>query len=129
MHDPVQPRPHEEYQVRLTQRRAAGGAHRQRIVVGQDALAHGRGQERQLGALDEFAHLVLGPRPGHALADDDQRLLRGFQGGQRGFHGIGIGQGSGWFADGGGGHDFVLVNLAVDDVVGHVQIHGSRPAK
>jgi hypothetical protein len=45
------------------------------VVVGHHALAHRRGQERQLGALDELADLVLGARVGHALADDDERPL------------------------------------------------------
>src|ERR1700722_18722632 len=43
------------------------------MVVGHHALAHRRGEERQLRLLDECAHLVLGARGGHALADDHQR--------------------------------------------------------
>ena len=75
VHDPVEAGAQQEDDVGFLQRVAARGADRQRVVVGQHALAHGRGQERQLGALDEGAHLVLGARPGHALADDDERLL------------------------------------------------------
>ena len=43
------------------------------MVVRHHDLAHRRAQERQLRALDE-AHLVLGARPGHALADQDERV-------------------------------------------------------
>jgi hypothetical protein len=48
---------------------------RQRMVVAHDVLAHRRTQERDLRALEEGAHFVLGARPGHALADKNQRPL------------------------------------------------------
>ena len=47
-------------------------------------LPIGEFEERQLGALDERAHLVLGARPRHALADDHERPLGGAQRGERG---------------------------------------------
>jgi hypothetical protein len=55
MHDPVEPRAHQEDDVGILQRVAAGRADRQRMAVGHHALAHRRGEERHLGALDERA--------------------------------------------------------------------------
>jgi mRNA interferase RelE/StbE len=42
------------------------------MIVRHDALAHRRAQERYLRAFDKGAHLVLGARPGHAFADEDE---------------------------------------------------------
>ena len=79
MEDPVEPRAHQEDDVGLLQRQGARRRDRQRMVVRHHALAHRRAHERDLGALDEGAHLVLGARPRHALADDDQRPLGLFE--------------------------------------------------
>ena len=48
MHDPVEARAHQEHDIGLLQREAARRADRQRMVVRHHALAHRRGEERQL---------------------------------------------------------------------------------
>ena len=112
VHDPIKPRAHQEHQVGLPERRAAGGTNGERIVVRHRALAHGRVQKRQLGALDELADLAFGARPRHALADHDQRPLGGFQRGQRRFNGIRIGLGARGLRNRGGLDDLFLFAFA-----------------
>ena len=79
MEDPVEPGAHQEHDVGVLQRQCARRRDRQRMVVGHDALAHRRTQERDLRALEEGAHLLLGARPGHALADENERPLGLFE--------------------------------------------------
>ena len=81
--DPVQPRAHQEDNVGLLQRQRARRPGRQRMVVRHHALAHRRAHERQLRALDEGADLVLGARPRHALAEENERPLGPFEQVQR----------------------------------------------
>ena len=76
MHDPVEPSAHQEHDVGLLQREAAGRADRKRVVVGHHALAHRGGKERQLRALDKGSHFSFRAGGRHALADNDQRALR-----------------------------------------------------
>ncbi len=98
------------------------------MVVRHHTLAHRRAQERYLRALEEGAYLVLGARPGHALADEDERPLGLFEQVQRVLdiflrchrarrvrRPLDL-------------DDFVLVALAGDDVVGHVEIGGAGTA-
>ena len=92
------------------------------MVVVHHALAHGRGEERQLGALDEGAHFVFGARPAHALADDDQWAFGCLQRVQRLVDILRQRLRARRVGDGGGLMDLVLLDLAQDDVVGHVQI-------
>ena len=61
VHDPVQPRAHQKDDVGFLQGMAARGTDREGVIIIQHALAHGRGQERQLGAFDKGPDLVLGP--------------------------------------------------------------------
>ena len=79
VHDPVEACTHQEYQIGFAQGRASSGTDREGIVVGHGSLAHRGIQERQLGAFDELADLVLCPRPGHALAHYNQRSFGGLQ--------------------------------------------------
>ena len=83
MEDPVEPRAHQEDDVGLLQRQRARRRDRQRMVVRHHALAHRRAQERQLRALDEGADFVLGARPRHALAEENERPLGPFEQVQR----------------------------------------------
>ena len=91
-------------------------------------LPIGEARNGSRGALDEGAHLVLGAREGHALADDHQRPLRRLQHVQRlldvlrhrldarrigAFRGL---------------DHLVRVAGAGDDVVGDVEIGRARPA-
>jgi hypothetical protein len=73
--DPVEPGTLQEHDVGVLQCQGARRRDRQRMVVRHHALAHRRTQERHLRALEEGAHLVLGARPGHALADEDEPPL------------------------------------------------------
>src|SRR5262245_28132960 len=95
------------------------------MVVRHHALAHRRTQERQLRALDEGAHFVLGPRPGHALADENEWPLGTFEQAQCRLdvlrwrhHTRRIGRALDL-------DDFVDVAFTGDDVVGHVEIGGA----
>ena len=83
MEDPVEAGAHQEHDVGVLQCQGARRRDRQRMVVRHDTLAHRRAQERYLRALDKGAHLVLGARPGHALADEDERPLGLFEQVQR----------------------------------------------
>ena len=128
MKDPVEPRAHQEDDVGVLQRQRARRRDRQRMVVRHHALAHRRAQERQLRALDEGADLVLGARPGHALADEDERPLGPFEHVQRildvlhrRHHARRVGRALDL-------DDFVEVAFAGDDVVGEVEIGGAGAA-
>jgi len=79
MEDPVESRAHQEDDVGVLQCERTRRRNRQRMVVGNHTLAHRRTQERQLRALDEGPDLVLGARPGHALADENERPLGAFE--------------------------------------------------
>ncbi len=114
--------------VGVLQRVAARGADRQRMVVGHHALAHRRGQERHLGALDELADLVLGARVGHALADDDERPLRRAEHVQRALDVLRHGLGARRVRAARRLLHARLVDLAGDDVVRHVEIARAGPA-
>ena len=122
MHDPVQPGAHQEHQVRFAQCRAARRANGERIVVRHGAFAHWRVQERQLGALDELADVVLGARPRHAFADHHERPFGGFQGLERGFHRIRVGLRARRFGHPGRLDHVVFFALGADDVVRKVEI-------
>ena len=79
-----------------------------------------------MGALDELADLVLGTRPGHALADDDQGAFGGLEGAERCFHRVGIGLRPRRF-----GHrrcldHFLVFHFAADDVVREIQVNRAR---
>ena len=128
MHDPVQPCAHQEDDVGILERVAAGRPDRQRMAVGHHPLAHRRGEERQLGALDEGADLVLGAGVGHALADDDERPLGRPERVQRALdilrHGL---RARRVRAARRLVHD-QLVDLSGDDVVRHVEIARAGPA-
>ena len=50
-------------------------ANRQRMLLGHDALAGAARVDRNVGQLDELAHLGAGLRPEHAVAACDQRTL------------------------------------------------------
>src|SRR6516162_3062876 len=91
------------------------------MVVRHHALAHRRTQERQLRALDESADFVLGARPGHALADENERPLGPFEQVQRSLdvlnrrhHAWRVGCALDL-------NDFIDVAFAGDDVIGHVE--------
>ena len=75
--DPVQARAHEEDNVGVLEGVRARTSDRKLVVVGDDALAHGGGEEGQLRRFEEFTHFVRGVRVGHALADDDERAVGG----------------------------------------------------
>ncbi len=92
MHDPVQARADEEYDVGLLQCQRTRRRHRLRMVVRHHALAHRRGQERQARGFNEGTHLLFGARIGRALADDHQRPFGGAQRGQRALHFARVGQ-------------------------------------
>ena len=128
MEDPVEPRAHQEDDVGLLQRQRARRRDRQRMVVRHHALAHRRAHERDLGALDEGAHLALGARPRHALADEDQRPLGLFEHVQRRLdilarrhHARRLGHALDL-------DDLVELACAPDDVVRHVEIGGAGAA-
>ena len=90
-------------------------------------LPIGRIQERQLGALDELADLVLRPRPGHALADHHQAAVPPTPSADSAAStASGSACGARRFGHGGRLDDFVLVAFAADDVVGEVEVDGSR---
>ena len=98
------------------------------MVVGHHPLAHRRAQERQLRALEKGPHLVLGARPGHALADKNERPLGQLEQVQCR---LDILLGCHRARRVGGPLDldeFALLALAGDDVVGQVEIGGARPA-
>ncbi len=128
MHDPVEPRAHQEHDVGLLQRQAAGRANGQRMVVGHHALAHRRGEERQAGPLDERAHLILGVREGHALADDHQRTLRRLQHVQRLLDILRHGLDARRIRAARGLVRLRRVAFAGDDVVRDIEIDRARPA-
>jgi len=128
MEDPVEPRPHQEDDVGLLQCQGARRRDRERMVVRHDTLAHRRTQERDLSALEKGAHLILGARPGHPLADKDERPLGLFEQVQRVLDVLlrrhrtrRVGRPLDL-------DNFVLVALAGDDVVGHVEIGGAGTA-
>ena len=128
MKDPVEPRAHQKDDVGVLQRQRARRGDRQRMVVRHHALAHRRTQERHLRALDEGADFVLGARPGHALADENERPLGPFEQVQRCLdvlhrrhHARRVGRALDL-------DDFVDVACAGDDVVGHVEIGGAGAA-
>ena len=66
--DPVQAGAEQQDHVSLLQGCAPGWAHAEWVVVADHSLAHGGGQEGQLGHFDEFADLLFGPGLGGALA-------------------------------------------------------------
>jgi hypothetical protein len=77
--DPVEAGAHQEDDIGVLQCQGARRRDRQRMVVRHHALAHPRTQERDLRALDEGAHLVLGAQPSYALVNNDERPLDLFQ--------------------------------------------------
>ena len=130
VHDPVEPGAEQHDQVGFLQRVRARRADRQRVVVGHHALAHRRVEERQLGRLDERAHLVLGARPRHALADDHERPL----GASAGRRSRPRRRSSAAWLRGGGGIvaaelHVVLVDPAEDHVVGQVEVGRARAGR
>jgi hypothetical protein len=72
MKDSVEPRTHQKHDVGILQCQGARRRDRQGVIIRHDTLAHRRTQERDLRALEKGAHLVLGARPSHALADEDE---------------------------------------------------------
>ena len=128
MEDPVEPRAHQEDDVGLLQRQRARRRDRQRMVVRHHALAHRRAHERQLRALDEGADFVLGARPRHALADEDERPLGLFEQVQRRLDVLRRRHHARRFGHALDLDDFVEVAFAPDDVVGHVEIGGAGTA-
>ena len=73
MQDQFEARARQEDDIGVLQGQGARRRDRQRMFVRHHTLAHRRTQERDLRALDKGAHLVLGARPGHALADENKR--------------------------------------------------------
>ena len=98
------------------------------MIVRDDALALRRAHEGDLRAIDEGAHLVLRARPGHALADEHERVLGLLEQVQRRldiflrrYHARRLGHAPDL-------RGLVEVALALDDVVGHVEVAGARTA-
>jgi hypothetical protein len=128
MEDPVEAGAHQEDDVGVLQGQGAGRRHRQRMVVGHHPLAHRRAQERHLRLLDKGAHLAFGVGPGHPLADQDQRPLGPLEHVERRLDILRRGLKArrvGAFLH---LHHVLLVALAGDDVVRHVEIGRTRPA-
>ena len=126
--DPVEPGADQQDDVRVLQCEGAGRGDEVGIVVGDDALAHRRRQHGKVRALDEAAHLALGAGVGRALADDDQRVLRLAQDGDRALDVPGIGERGGRLRAAGRELDVLLVDLGGQDVVRQVQVGGAGPA-
>ena len=72
---PVQPRADQHHHIGLRQCIRSGRRSRLRVVVGQQALGHGHGQERDPGLLDECANVSVRLRISRTLAEDDERPL------------------------------------------------------
>jgi hypothetical protein len=89
------------------------------------ALAHRRAQERQLRALNEGADFVLGARPRHALAKENERPLGPFQQVQRRRDVLRRRHHARRFGRALDLNDFVEGAFAPDDVVRHVEIGGA----
>ena len=127
MHDPVQPCPHQEHEVRVLQRVGPRRRDRQRVIIGNHALAHRRGQERELRLVDELANVVLGARVGHALADDHERPLRRLQRVDGRVHRARLRVRAGRVGAAVLELDLRLLDARGDHVVGEVQVHRPRP--
>jgi hypothetical protein len=77
--EPVQPGADQHDDVGILEHGRARRARRLRVRVGQQALRHAHGRERDAGRLDELLDGLVGLRVSGALAEDDQRTLRAFQ--------------------------------------------------
>jgi hypothetical protein len=74
---PVQPRADQHHDIGFGQRRRARRRRRLRVIVGQQPLGHRHRQEGNAGLLDKRTDVGVGLRVGRALAEDDERRLRG----------------------------------------------------
>src|SRR5437016_629470 len=72
---PVQPRADQHHHIGLRQCVGSGRRSRLRVVVGQQALGHGHGQEGDPGLLDECANVSVCLRIRRSFAQDDERPL------------------------------------------------------
>jgi hypothetical protein len=91
-------------------------------------LPIGERQERYLRALGKGARLVLGVRPSHALADKDERPLGLFEQVERVLDVFLRRHRARRVRRPLDLEDFVLVHLAGDDVIGHVEVGGAGTA-
>ncbi len=129
VHDPVEPGTGQQNDVGLLQGVGSSRPDRERMVVWDHALAHRRGQEREVGSIDELADLVLGSGPGHTLADDHQRVFGPLEHLDGPPDRIRFGVGARGRPDGWGGADGRLVDPSVDHVGGHIEIDRPRPSE
>ena len=125
--DVVHARAEHDDQVGVLEGRRAHRQERQRMVVGHHAASLRRRVEGDAGLLDELLHLGPGPRPDHAAAGDDHRLLGlGHRQDQR-IDLLGVAQGP-RVEDGPAAHrpvDLLLGDLGVEDVAGEIEIGGA----
>ena len=76
MQHPVEARPQQQHRVRPLQGSGPRRGHEAGRAVGDDALPHGRGEDRDVGHGGQLSDLSLGPGIGGPLAHNDQRLGR-----------------------------------------------------
>ena len=98
------------------------------MVVGQHTARHRHREVGDAGLLDEAAHLRLGAAEGDALADHDQRLLGGLEGGEGVRDGRVVGAQARRVRHARGPFDAVLVDLIEDDVARQIEVGGAGRA-
>src|SRR5262245_27607079 len=84
---PVQAGADQHDDVGILQHGRARRTRRLRVRIGQEALGHAHGQERNAGLFDERADRVIGLRVGRALAEDDQGTFGALEDIERTLHG------------------------------------------
>ena len=127
---PVEPRADQHHDIGLCQHGGACRARALRMRVGEEALAHAHGQERDAAFLHQRADRVIGLRVGCALAEDDERTLGGLENVECALDGVGRGDLRGRCVD--HLHQRLLALLGVDHLAEQlgrqVEIDAARTA-